>query len=221
MFLPKITGSIFRRRDQLESHVPLNPRPFQSKNLIKLSPTLTFKYPNTAGLRNCKLLNAKRNTDFTRRHLEGIYRRSLEEKDREISLSRKLRSLTIKKSRLETKRLAFEAKLNIASSISDRYGVNFRRSELHLLSTEELEKLASNMFDQRRRNRAAKVIQKNWRLHRIKVLRREAEARLYHTAEIIQRSWRKFKVEVLEPRRQRKEIDKKVIPVQSLIRGTL
>lgn len=194
MFLPKLTGSLNRRYDQLESHVPLNPRPLQSKRQFCLSPTLTIGLANSLNLNDVKLLNAKRKTTFTGRAFAELYRTNLTDNDRTIRLNRKLKSLTLKQSSLVTKRLAFEAKQSFASSISYRYGVSFKKSEVHLLSELELEQLAKKVSTERNRVQAATSIQRYWKRHRVKELKTEAERLQQAAALIIQHSWRRYMV---------------------------
>lgn len=192
MFLPRIAGSIPRRHDLHESHLPFYAKPIRAQSVIRKSPQAG--YAESIDLSECKLLNAKRRSTFTKKHFSESFRTDLSYVDKRQILNRKLKSLTLKKTTLEVKRLAYERKVKIAESLSLRYGIQFKLTEVHLLSEEQLESLALAVYTKQCQTQACKVIQRSWRRHRILKLKRTSEERLQRAAKLIQRQWGRYKV---------------------------
>jgi hypothetical protein len=173
----------------------------------------------------CKLLNAKKKRPtLHRRQLSDLYRTDII--SRAANLNRKLKSLSLKKSLLESKRIAFETKTKAAAKLSKVYNFHFKRSELHTLTYDQLEQLAQTSALRQTRDKASRLIQQAWKRHRIARLKQALAEQLQKAAKVIQSHWRHFKVrrtqtEVLEPRQHRLTVESNMTAVQRLVRGKL
>lgn len=223
MFLPRLVGSLPRR--PLQSHVPLYPRPSPTPTLSRLSSSVEPSPHVSVDFGACKLLNAKKKRPtLHRRQLSDLYRTDII--SRAANLNRKLKSLSLKKSHLESKRIAFETKTKAAAKLSKVYNFPFKRSELHTMTYDQLEQLAQTSALRQTRDNASRLIQQAWRRHRIARCKQALEDQLQKAAKVIQSHWRHFKVrptqtEVLEPRQHRLTVESNMTAVQRLVRGKL
>mmetsp|Transcript_7905 Transcript_7905/g.15330 ORF Transcript_7905/g.15330 Transcript_7905/m.15330 type:complete len:376 (-) Transcript_7905:7183-8310(-) len=221
MILPRIVGSVPRRYDLQKSQFTFNTRPSLPRGSYTLSSSPQARYSESVDLAECKLLNAKKRSTFTKRYeASDIYRSSFQHLDREQCRARELKALYSKKAVLDAKRLAFEAKLAAAAQITRNYGVQFKRTELRLLNLDNLEVLAKRLYTERRRIYASKIIQKCWRKHRIFLKKVREARRQNYAAIVIQKAWRRYKV-LMEMKKLKVATGAKVFPIQTRIRGLL